>query len=772
MDEGKYRILLVEDEALSSLRTATMLRARGYSVMEAPSGDAAVGMVADDDGIDLMLMDIALGPGMDGFEAARAILRIRELPVVFLSVHADNEAIAKSIDVGSYGFVPKSEGAGLLDASIRVALRLFEARRDLEAKNRSLAESEERFHRFFELNPDAMLISGLDGKIYDINEGFCSMYGLERKRMVGHFTQDPELSIWKVPEDRIRYIAALKERSEVHGMQFTLKRRDGREMTVLLSGRIMEIEGERRMLSVIHDITEKEAARRAFERLGSIEAVTGKAAKLMLREEAPERVLEGICRIAVEEGGMRMAWVGLAEEGKASIRPVASAGAVDGFFDGLDIEVADTPKGRSPSALAVREGRVAISDDIETDPAMAFWRERALERGFRSMAAFPLRSGGRVIGTYSVYSSEPGAFGAEETRLLEQLSYDVSFTLDRMRMKGEKDEAERLMRESDLRYRESFVQSSAVKLLIDPKSMRITDANLAAARYYGYPLERLRGMSIAEINPAPIGDTAANIELSRRGEKDRFVFKHRLASGELRDVEVFASPIALEGVTFIHSIIHDITEKKKAEEQLEKLVAEKEMLMKELQHRVKNNLGVVSSLLSLAEEKCRDENARAAFAQAIARVESIASIYERLYDSKDLSSIDIGPYAEDLAKSLFATYSIEPGRISLKTSFDGLRLDSKKCVPFGLVLNELLSNALKYAYPESRRGELRVALRSSDGRAELVVEDDGPGMPEEFRAEDTESMGLNLVRLLARQLGGSVSISCDKGTRVSVDFET
>jgi PAS domain S-box-containing protein len=522
----------------------------------------------------------------------------------------------------------------------------------------------------------------------------------------------------------------------------------------------------------LSDITDKVAARRAVERLERIEAYSGKAAKLMLREETPERMLEGICRITVEEENFGMAWIGLAEEDGATIRCVASSNLDPAESGGIEVHLSGPEAGTGISGRAALLGEPVICNDVESDEGMARWRAGCRMRGYRSAAAFPLLVGQRLVGVYSVYAKETDVFGPTEAKLLEQFALDMAFILDRMRIEREKDEAERLMRESDKRYRESFVQSSAVKLLLDPKTMTITDANLAAERYYGYPMARMLGMGIGELNSAPIGEIEANIKLAQRGEKDRFEYRHRLASGELRDVEVFASPIEIEGATFIHSIIHDVTEKKKAEKELERLVAEKETLMKELQHRVKNNLGVVTSLLSLEADKCGDEGAREAFAQAIARVGSIAAIYERLYDSKDLASIDVGPYAEDLAKSLYAAYNLDSQRIRLKTSFDELRLDSKKCVPFGLILNELLSNALKYAYPGGGSGELRVVLSSSDGRAKLLVEDDGPGIPEEFRAEDTESMGMNLVRLLARQLGGSVSIGCDGGTRVSVDFET
>lgn len=601
---SQAHILIVEDEALSSLHTATRLRKRGYSVSEVRSGEEALRLVAEDEEIDMILMDISLGEGMDGFQAAKAILGERELPIVFLSVHAEDETVAKADAIGSYGFVSKEAGTGLLDASIRMALRLFETRTNLARANEELrrsvdqlsayneerARSEERFHRLFELNPAAMVISReRDGLILDVNRSFCSIFNLAREAMVGKSSLDPTVSIWLRPEDRADYVREIEEKGAARNFEAEFLRRGHGGFSGQISGGKIDIDGRECLLSVLIDVTEKR-------------------------------------------------------------------------------------------------------------------------------------------------------------------------------------EAERKARESDRLYRETFMQSGAVKFLFDTDSLEIVEANEAAAAFYGYPRERLLEMRIPDINAANEETIKANIRLAIDERKNHFYYRHRLASGEEREVEVFASAISAGGRNLIHSIVFDVTEKNKAEGELQRLVEEKETLMKELQHRVKNNLNVVASLLGLEQEKCRDAEARKAFANAISRVGAIAAVYEKLYSSQDLSGIDIGPYAEELAQGLFATYNLDPARIELAVDFDELHLDAKRCVPFGLVLNELLSNALKYAYPEGRRGQVRVSLRAAGGRAELSVEDDGPGVPAEYRGEDSQSMGMTLARMLAQQLGGGFELDCSRGTRALVRF--
>jgi PAS domain S-box-containing protein len=336
---------------------------------------------------------------------------------------------------------------------------------------------------------------------------------------------------------------------------------------------------------------------------------------------------------------------------------------------------------------------------------------------------------------------------------------------------SEEKAAERMMRDSKRLYQETFNQSPAVKLLIDPESLLIIDANAAASRFYGYPIYRLRAMSLTDVSAAPEGELRANFSLAAAEAQDRFVSRHRLASGEIREVEAYAGLIDLGGRKVLHSIIHDITDKVRAEEELKRLVAEKETLMKELQHRVKNNLGVVAGLLSLSADKVRDDEAREAFAGAIARVDSIAAIYAKLYGAKDLASVDLGPYSEDLARSLFEAYNLDPERIALATSFDSARLDLKRCAPYGLILNELVTNALKYAYPEGGRGEVRVSLRAEGGRLTLSVADNGPGIPEAALSGGSGGLGMTLVRMLAGQLGASVEIDRSRGTRVEIAFQ-
>lgn len=214
----------------------------------------------------------------------------------------------------------------------------------------------------------------------------------------------------------------------------------------------------------------------------------------------------------------------------------------------------------------------------------------------------------------------------------------------------------------------------------------------------------------------------------------------------------------------------DITKLKEKEEMLNKAILQKETLMKELQHRVKNNLLVVTSLLSLEMNKLTDVHSQEIFHNALSRINSIASLYERLALSESLENVDFHIYLNNLANSIFESYLVEKGKIVLKTSLEKLELKTRVAVPLGLVLNELITNVLKYAYPNEKKGELRITLRKEEGKGVLIVEDDGIGFPDELNTEKSNSLGLKLIRMIVKQIPGEVKIESEKGTKVSVYF--
>ncbi len=215
----------------------------------------------------------------------------------------------------------------------------------------------------------------------------------------------------------------------------------------------------------------------------------------------------------------------------------------------------------------------------------------------------------------------------------------------------------------------------------------------------------------------------------------------------------------------------DISERRRAEEIVQASLREKETLLREIHHRVKNNMQVISSLLNLQSAHIADGEARRMLREGQLRIRSMALIHEKLYRARDLSKIEFASYLKSLAAYLFEFFKVDPARVRLVTEFEDVRLDINTAVPCGLLVNELVSNALKHAFPGDRKGSVRVDLRrEGDGALTLRVTDDGVGFPESVDFRRAESFGLQIVGLLAEQLDASIALDTKKGTAFTVAF--
>jgi PAS domain S-box-containing protein len=217
----------------------------------------------------------------------------------------------------------------------------------------------------------------------------------------------------------------------------------------------------------------------------------------------------------------------------------------------------------------------------------------------------------------------------------------------------------------------------------------------------------------------------------------------------------------------------EIGERRKAEENLLKSLAEKETLLKEVHHRVKNNLQVISSLLHLQSKKLGDPKTAGAFGDSVNRIKSMAAIHETLYRSMDIARVNFENYIESLAAILYESYGIGARRISINTNIDNIFFEIDTAVPVGLLVNELVSNALKHAFPKDRKGSITITLRRRDGNGyELMVSDDGVGLPSDFDLDKSTSLGIHLIHnLVKEQLRGTIETRGDMGTTFVITFQ-
>jgi two-component sensor histidine kinase len=247
-------------------------------------------------------------------------------------------------------------------------------------------------------------------------------------------------------------------------------------------------------------------------------------------------------------------------------------------------------------------------------------------------------------------------------------------------------------------------------------------------------------------------------------------------------VAVYSLPLVLTIYAFrlyvtkskahLSDLRENIKEREEAESRLVASLAEKEILLKEIHHRVKNNLQVISSLLSLQSQSLEDEPTVRMFQESQHRIRSMALVHEELYQSGDLRRIEFSHYVRNLANYLFRSYGVNVDGVKLAIDVSDLHLGIDAAVPCGLIINELMSNALKHAFTDGRHGRIHIQLRANgDGQCRLVVADNGIGLPEGFDIRRSETLGLRLVSTLVEQLGGTIHLDRSDGTEFAIAFD-
>jgi PAS domain S-box-containing protein len=323
------------------------------------------------------------------------------------------------------------------------------------------------------------------------------------------------------------------------------------------------------------------------------------------------------------------------------------------------------------------------------------------------------------------------------------------------------------LRESEERFRRLFQAAPEALLMLDD-SGRVLQANRAASDVFGASWPELQGADVArllslearswsQLGSASIGD--AELEGLR-------------LDGRAFAAEVALAAIEVDGQVHTLASVKDVSERRAAAQALQTSLSEKETLLREVHHRVKNNLQIVSSLLMLQSEQMPGEESRALLTESVNRVRSMALIHQQLYGLDSLARVDLGAYARMLSGSLS---SMLAPRARVEVEVEGLvEVSVEQAVPVGLILNELFTNACKYGLRSDRaEGEacdVRIRLEGEERELRLVVEDRGPGLPPGFELAQSRSLGMVLVRNLARQLRGRAELESRGGTRATLTW--
>ncbi|MGA9189001.1 MAG: PocR ligand-binding domain-containing protein [Methanosarcina sp.] len=367
-----------------------------------------------------------------------------------------------------------------------------------------------------------------------------------------------------------------------------------------------------------------------------------------------------------------------------------------------------------------------------------------------------------------------------------------------VRMRGTvQDITERKEAEEKIQSLANIVESSDDAIITESLDYIITSWNKGAEQVYGYSAEEILGKPIFTLAPPHLEEeTKKLVERVKQGERVQQYATLRLRKdGRIINVSITLSPVfdIYGKLTAVSLIYRDITKRKEAEAALEKI---QEAHIKEIHHRIKNNLQVISSLLDLQAEKfstlevCHTSEVVEAFMESQNRVASMALIHEELYKGDELKTLDFAAYLQNLTANLFGSYNLRNNDIVLKLDLEEIHLGMDTAIPLGIIVNELISNALKHAFPAGRAGEIHINLCKKESFAlnydipgpcssymekkgfhyVLTVADNGKGIPEEIEFPNTDSLGLQLVNILVEQIDGCIELKRNHGTKFTIWF--
>lgn len=351
------------------------------------------------------------------------------------------------------------------------------------------------------------------------------------------------------------------------------------------------------------------------------------------------------------------------------------------------------------------------------------------------------------------------------------LSFDVKSALPQANETGLPDEV--AWRKSEVQYRRLFESARDGILILEERTGKIIDANPYMSELLGYTYAHFIGKELWEIGL--FKDIEANRAAFRQLQSDGYIRYDHLAL-ETRDkrrvdVEFVSNSYEADGRIVIQCNIRDCSDRFRLEEQVRASLELKEILLREVHHRVKNNLQVISSLLHLQSQHTHDPASVMMLKESQNRVRSMALVHERLYRSNDLTHVDFTDYIESLASHLFACHQVDVELVKLVFDVQGVKLSIDTAIPCGLLLNELISNSLKHAFVNGASGEIRISLiPANEHEVRLSVSDNGVGLPEKIEPNTGETFGMQLIADLVEQLHGSVTVTRDTGTSIRVLF--
>ena len=606
-------ILIVDDDSINLKLLRVQLEDEGYVVLEAPNGVDALALL-ERQRVDVLIADISM-PEMDGYRFCYEIrkhARLHDLPIILCTstyASAEYEKLVHELRAVKYLKKPVSqetilaavrevkaivhaapqpkamrEVEVLTEYSARLVSKLEEKNTELQAKIEALyveiaerKHAEERFQALFEFAPDAVVMIDQQGIIRLVNRQAETMFGYPRDELLG---QPGEVLM---PEAFRRVHADLRQgflenagaravglgRADLLGL-----RKDGTTFPVDISLSPIESEGGIVVAAAVRDVTQRQLADLELANTNRALQMLSRCNEVLTHMDDEAELLLQVCRLAVDVGGYRMAWVGYAQDDEAfSIRPMAVVGHEEGYLSTIKPTwSAEQPSGQGPAGKTMRSGQASVSEDITQGANQHHWQEVAARNGYRSVVTLPLRDASRTFGILVLYSGVVAKVGANEIKLLQELADNLAFGIGNLRLRLERRQADAKVRDLS-----SILNKAQDAILILDLQHRVLYWNQGAERLYRRTAAEALGQSVLDLMREPADFAGAMDRLLVAGEW----------VGELLQVDKDGLPLVVEGhwtlvrddrgaPSRVLAINTDIRERKQAQEEILRLNAELE----------------------------------------------------------------------------------------------------------------------------------------------------------------------------------------------------
>ena len=528
------------------------------------------------------------------------------------------------------------------------------------------------------------------------------------------------------------------------------------------------------LTGIVQDISARKQNELQILRLARLYRALSQVNQLITRVEERTALFDGVCRIMTRDGEFKGAWISWLDAQGGMIMTLAQAGLVPPeALASESLTAPCQPDEWSPARRALHECRTVVAGSLaqsRSHPAFS-------AAGFAAWAATPIQDGGEMGGTLNVFSDEADFFQEQEINLLEEAAMDIAFALDHIHHEAERRQSELSLRESEARL--ALAQQIA-RVGYWERNYQTNQAIWSDETYRMYDLP-----PSVDLNDIALLQTRIHPE-----DLPGFVQAIQDAQDGLRPYDHEYRVVHLDGsIHFIHSrgavtrdeqghllgmvgSSMDITQRKLDEEKIKVALHDKETLLRELYHRTKNNMQVIRSMLVLQSAASENEEVRRLVEATEGKIHAMALVHEMLYQSQNLSSIDLKTYIAELAAMMVSQYTDASRQINLRLDLEPIFVTFDTATPLGLVLNELLSNACQHAFVGKSEGEIGISLaRRAADKIRLEFYDTGSGLPPGLDLRSQTSFGMMSIFALAeRQLNGQVQFQSSNGLHYVIEF--